>query len=103
MRAGAFSSPFAPSGVGGSASGGVDVSATPDFQAFTGDGTATAFTLDHSIAAGFAAGAIVHRRGLGLVYVSADPGAGEFTASGDQVVLGEAPRIGDSVTVHYWR
>ena len=86
------------------------VSFIPNYESYTGNGSATSFDLSSAIDSNFAGGVVAYRNGLAMQLVAASPsGQDQYTISETggtggvgQVIFGTAPNNGDTISVLYW-
>jgi len=82
----------------------------PNYESYSGDGSATSFDLSSAIDSNFAGGVVAYRNGLAMQLVASSPsGQDQYTISETggaggvgQVIFGTAPNNGDTISVLYW-
>jgi hypothetical protein len=82
----------------------------PNYESYTGNGSATSFDLSSAIDSNFAGGVVAYRNGLAMQLVPSSPsGQDQYTISETggtggvgQVIFGTAPNNGDTISVLYW-
>jgi hypothetical protein len=86
------------------------VSFIPNYENYSGNGSATTFDLSSAIDSNFAGGVVAYRNGLAMELVQSNPsGQDQYTidATGGaggvgQIIFGTAPNNGDTIGVLYW-
>jgi hypothetical protein len=86
------------------------VNFSPNYESFTGDGSATTFDVSAAIDANFASGVVAYRNGLAMQKVASSPsGQDQYSVSAaggsggvGRITFGTAPNNGDTVSILFW-